>query len=483
MSHLTYKDLDGVQMRDINNYIDTINEYLGQNIRKGKNWRDAAKQLLIYLDEHNFVQHEGSEINDDTIDRFISRILEENKTINLNFLPDNKLIKPMSVKPVLHDDPVLNEYRDVYFRGLQDAKYPKRDLGKDLDVMHKYTEFFNERGSPFPKKEKKQKIGKLGMNELQNIVLTMNQDIKQIKDAQSLAGARAWVQKHGPELYHVEDVDVNGDNIPDIIVRNKDNVPVIVNGYTTSESTYPYRYSYYTEFPTAKERKEAREAGNTFREYVKGMYNPQYDEYRMKIQRDKQGNPVFANQQGLEFETKIKNSGYTKIMRPKDKTPYQAFVSGIVKPIYDALKLINRLLGKPTQSTLLTKIAAVMWNETILIPAMVYVYGNDVGNVSDAEYKKLRNKAEVKNAILNYVRWYLSKPARSIHFVPLFIRVCNEGKINPIPIESVPYLERIVKAGYLNISVSRLPQISDTQGWAAIDTQFEEEFGTWQNPK
>ena len=477
---LKQKDFRGITMKDINNYIECINIELNEHIREGVNWPDAVKNLMTYLNAHHFVENEGITINDETIDYFITRIISENKTVNLNFLPNNKLMTVVSKKPQFINDATLNEYRSKFFSGLENRQFAHRDLTKDKETIKTYTDFFNQRGSPFPKKQKQQKIGKLGMNELTDIVLTMNQDIKQIKDAQSLAGAQAWVQKHGPELYHVEDVDINGDNIPDIIVKNKDNIPVIVNGYTTCDSTYPYRYAYYTEYPTREARKAARELGDTFRERIKGMYNPQYDEYGMKIQRDKQGNPMFTNSEGLLFEQKMKNSGYTKIMRPKDKTPYQAFVKCIVKPIYDAVKQINTLLGKSTQSQLLTKVAAVMWNETILYPAMAYVYGHDVTKVSDAEWKKLRNKAEVKNAILHYVQYYLAKPVRILEFIKLFVVVCNETGLNPIPTEATPFIPGIIKCDFLNIT--KYPALNDTEGWADIDRRFEDKFGTPEHP-
>ena len=91
-------------------------------------------------------------------------------------------------------------------------------------------------------------------------------------------------------------------------------------------------------------------------------------------------------------------------MRPKDKTPYQAFVSEVVKPLYKVVQEINAFVKQPTSPQLLTKVAATMWNQTILIPAMVYVHGENVLNVADNEWKKLRNKTEVKNAIIAYVQ-------------------------------------------------------------------------------
>ena len=473
MEKLQQKHFRGITVKQLNLYIETINDYLNEHIPVVTNWSTTVKHLSDYLNEHDFIKHEGIAINDDTIDDFITRIQNENNNDNLNFLPDNKL-NQMTTKPTVYQSSVLDNYRDKYFKGLNQQHYAQRNLGNDLDKIQAYSAFYNERGSPFPKKEKKQKIGKLGMDQLTEIVLGLNQDVKQIKDAQSLEGAQAWVQKHGPELYHVEDTDINGDNIPDIIVKNKEGQNVIVNGYTTGESTYPYRYAYYTQFPTAERRKEARQNGETFREYIKGLYNPQYDDFGIKIQRDSNGNPLFGSKEGLQFESKIKNSGYTKIIRPKDKTPYQAFVSGVVKPMYDVVKLINQVMKRPTNSQLLTKVAAIMWNQTILIPAMVYVYGKEVMQVQDSEWKKLRNKAEVKTAILHYVQYYLGNEKNMLEFVPLFIEVCDHSD-NPIHPDLKEWIPSFVKARLLNIK--SMPSLNDKNAWKQIDDEFTRQFG------
>ena len=464
----------GITVKQLNLYIETINEYLNEHISIISNWKAAVKHLSDYLNEHNFAKHEGLVINDDTIDKFISRIQNENNNDNLNFLPDNKL-EPMttkSVKPPVYNSEVLNQYRSKLITGLGNQHFAHRNLTNDLDQIHAYSAFYQDRPSPFPKKEKKQKVGNLGMDQLTEIVLNLNQDVKQIKDAQSLEGAQAWVQKHGPELYTVQDADVNGDSIPDIIVKNKEGKNVIVNGYTTGESTYPYRYSYYTQYPTADARKQARADGDTFREYIKGLYNPQYDDYGIKIQRDQNGNPIYGSEAGLKFEDQMKRAGYTKIIRPKDKTPYQAFVSGVVKPMYDALKLLNKLMNKQTNPQLLTKVAATMWNQTILLPAMVYVYGENVLKVDESEWKKLRNKAEVKASILNYVQFYLGDVKRLFDFIPLFIEVSTKSG-NPIPENFVQWLPRLVKARLLDV---KPPSINDKAGWQHIDEEFARRF-------
>ena len=50
----------------------------------------------------------------------------------------------------------------------------------------------------------------------------------------------------------------------------------------------------------------------------------------------------------------------------------------------------------------------MIWNQTILIPAMIYVYGEGVMNVSDEEWVKLRSRTDVKTAIKYRVVEYLN---------------------------------------------------------------------------
>ena len=80
----------------LNNYIDTINEELGTELFHGANRKAAAQVLINFLNQHDFLNHEGAEINDETIDEFITRIKTENNNDNLNFLPNNKLEQPMT---------------------------------------------------------------------------------------------------------------------------------------------------------------------------------------------------------------------------------------------------------------------------------------------------------------------------------------------------------------------------------------------------
>lgn len=377
-----------------------------------------------------------------------------------------------SVKPNFYEDEILDTYRDQFMQTLTENNFKKRDLSNDLDSIRQFSEFYQNHELPFAKKQKKQKIGNLGMDELTKIVLNLKQDVKQIRDAQSVEGAKAWVAKHGPDLYTVHNTDINGDNIPDIVVRNKAGKNVIVNGYTTADSLYPYRHAFYTEFPTADARKAARENDNiTYRSFINSMYNPQYDEWGMKLQAE---NP-YANSAGLEFAKRVTKSGYKKTIAPSSRSPYQAYVSQVAKPIYNVIKEINTRLGVKTKSTLLTTVAADVWNQTILIPAMIYVYGPGIGDVSESEWKKLRNRKEVKTAILKYVKYYINNNQALISLVPLFVLTCEKNG-NPIDKAVQPWVPRFLMASLLNISPDDIPPTNEEgeSAWLEIEQRFNE---------
>lgn len=339
----------------------------------------------------------------------------------------------------------LQNNRNAYMNHLSTIQAPKMDLNKTLNDMQTYQQFYAEH--PFPKKAKKEKFGVEGMSQLAQIVLDMNKDIKQIKEAQSLAGAQEWVNKHGSERYVANERDINGDSIPDIVVQRKDengnpiaNDYVIVNGYTTAESTYPYRHAYYTQFPTRDDRKQARLDGENYHQFINGMYNPQYGPDHMTI-------TSYANQAGQTFAAKVKKAGYSKIIEPHNKTPYQLFTSYVIKPIWDVFKLNY---GNALSATLLTKIAANIWNQAIVVPAMFYVYGDQVQNVDDVQWKKLRNKKEVKEAVKRIVLPYLNSVKLTFDFLPAFVDLLGQNGIQ-VPEYAAGIVEIQLKARLLNM--------------------------------
>ena len=70
MSKLTSKHFKGTNMKQLNNYIEAINDYLHEKLPLSASWRGAVSTLSKYLNQYDFIKNEGREINDDTINDF-----------------------------------------------------------------------------------------------------------------------------------------------------------------------------------------------------------------------------------------------------------------------------------------------------------------------------------------------------------------------------------------------------------------------------
>ncbi len=437
MTKLLQKHFIGISMKDINNYIETINEYLNERIRKGVNWASAVKNLSTYLNEHDFVQHEGIAINDETIDKFISRLMEKmtpeyfNK---MNFLSFNKEMtnKRPVIPNFINSIEALNDMRNRSYASLDEQGFKKKDLGKAINDMAFYREQMAAINPP--KKQKQNKYGNVGMDDLVKIVSKLKQDVKQIRDTQSVVSANEWINRHKyNDLYEAVGKDLDGDGTPEVVVQTiKDKKPVIVNGFTTVPSMFPYRNSYYSAYPSVDARKEAHKAGINLRKYVNNIYNPEYDETGRKVVN-------YTGEGWNIFENAIKAAGIDEkhLIKPTKRSSYQAFVSRCISPIYHAVRYINNAKLPFT----LTAMASVIWNQFALLPAMHYVYGGSVQNVSDDQWKNLRNKKPVKQAIDQIVHDYLVNPVKIADFVPTVCEMCNQSGL-PVQPEHIPLVTK-----------------------------------------
>lgn len=244
-------------------------------------------------------------------------------------------------------------------------------------------------------KTKKVKFGNVGMNDLIKVVAQLKQDVKQIRDAQSVPSAQAWIERnnYGNVLEAVEE-DLDGDNYPEIVVKSKlTNKPVIVNGYTTTPSLFPYRNLYYDKYPTAAARK-----GKSLRNYLQNeWFNPTYTD---------DGKIDNWNQEAQDFNTHLTDRGYTKLLKPNNRTYYQLFTQKCITPFYTALKYLNHKV--PFK---LTKLASYIWNQIVINPAFIHIYGEEaIQNLSPEDVKNLRNRPEIKEAINDIVKQYLTNP-------------------------------------------------------------------------
>ena len=111
-------------MKQLNNYIETINNFLHENIPLSTSWRGTVSTLSKYLNQYDFINHEGIKINDDTMNDFITRIKSENKNDNFNFLPTNKIDNEMTqeqettnpLAQLVQDTISVNDLLQIYNR-------------------------------------------------------------------------------------------------------------------------------------------------------------------------------------------------------------------------------------------------------------------------------------------------------------------------------------------------------------------------------
>ena len=348
----------------------------------------------------------------------------------------------------------LNELRNQSFDKLEQNQVRKRDLTNAINAMSLFRE---QMAAIRPKKEKKQKYGVTGMDDLVKLVATLKQDVKQIKDAQSVQSANEWIQRHKlGDLYEARGKDLDGDGKPEVVVQTKNGQkPVIVNGYTTVPTLFPYRNAYYTTYPTVDQRKEAHKQGMNLRGWINSIYEPQYDETGRAVTN-------YSGEGWQDFENHLTKAGIDpqRLIKPKGRSTYQAFVSRCVSPIYQAIKYLN---GAKLPFSL-TEMASVIWNQFALIPAMVYVYGDNISSVSDEQWKNLRGKKSVKTAIAIIVNEYLVNPVKISELVPTACEMCNKSDM-PVESEHVPLVSKVTIAIIMHGLGALPPNPSNFNEW------------------
>ena len=392
------------------------------NLTVTKNFLQNVKVLADFLEYYNF----NGTVSYNDIRNFILFMIPHYEELNEWFKNENDKIESsntdfqnlsfskMEQLPTQPNIIRTNHLVDKNsINGLRNNLLQTQNLGKrNLNETLASIDFYQQHPIPRPKKPKKEPYGE-GMDVIGEQVLSGKRDIRRINDAQSLQGAQRWVRKHGfDEMYDVTNEDVDQDGIPDIIVKRRiDNKPIIVNGYTTVDSTYPYRYRYYTQFPTEEERTQY---GKGFKGYIQDIWGPQYDENGLKV------TSYSNNDAEEEFARKIKDAGYVRILKPNDKNVYQVFVSKVIKPIYNLLKKGTEN-GKYPNDKKLAKVASNVWDKVFTTAAMVYVYGDEVLNVDESKWKKLKSRKEIKDAVDKFALPYIINGVdKIVEFFPIF---------------------------------------------------------------
>jgi hypothetical protein len=222
---------------------------------------------------------------------------------------------------------------------------------------------------------------------LYQLVQGLKRDIRLIKDAQSKRGAEDWIVRNGLENHlYVDDRDIDGDSVPDIIVRRRDtSKPYIVKGYTTEQSNYPQRHLYYDTYPLAADRKDHSMRDyideNAIDEFGDGGYTRTYTQPWQRI---------------AEASTK---AGYKFKLPNKKLTNNQVFKYFIMKPLVFAFKKVCKARNyKPNlPPNIMPRIEAYFRDNVIVMPVMKEVYKDKLFQTPKEEWPKLAQRQAVKD--------------------------------------------------------------------------------------
>jgi hypothetical protein len=299
-----------------------------------------------------------------------------------------------------HDNPILSEpQRLVYSEVAKNLR--KRDLNEDsgmLDLVKKWRAADPRRIIP---PEPKRLPPKIGMNELLGLIQNMHRDIKFIKDAQSYEGAMDWIYKNGyQDSLNVVNEDIDGDNIPDIIIKNRvTGEPYVVKGYTTTQSDYPYHYRYYTNHPTKESRKE-----EPYKDWLNNILvsDIEFDNDSKKYTR--KYNPETLKQIELS-----RSKGYKLPIPPQKLSLTTSFNHFILKPIMTAIKMIikdsynssddYKIFDISIDGKLSRQIESYIRANVIYYPVLGAIYGvEELKGITQDKINKLIMRKDVREA-------------------------------------------------------------------------------------
>jgi hypothetical protein len=155
---------------------------------------------------------------------------------------------------------------------------------------------------------------------LMRLIAEKKRDIRLIREAMTQQGAQNYIDRRGlGEFLMVDNADIDGDEVPDIVVRERGtNLPITVKGYKTEQSDYPIRSTYYSEIPREQRK------GYSLKDYLDTKLGTRYT---TPTQRE------FIDVNNANVLNTFKRLGY-KDMFPKTKiTIPNAFKIHVFKPI------------------------------------------------------------------------------------------------------------------------------------------------------
>lgn len=241
---------------------------------------------------------------------------------------------------------------------------------------------------------------KIGMKELENIILDLQRDVKRVAKAISPQGAQEIVDKHNQanpkNLWSLDTSDRNKDGIPDVVIQNSRGESMYVNGYTTKRSNYPYAFAYYAQYPTRKDR-----SNYPLSQFKKDMWQTQYvedgEDYHAL------GNVAYVKPELFNDEN-ANLSGYA-INEPKRMSPYTRYRKFFIGPlIAEAIRELAQshiYVPKRYRLQFIASLCARLW-ETDLNARFYQRFG---AVTKEAQTKVKKNyKGEIDNWVTSVIQ-------------------------------------------------------------------------------
>lgn len=293
--------------------------------------------------------------------------------------------------------------------------------------LNEYAPYFNDRVNAIKDTVGTgigRNAGKPGMEQLANIVVNLQRDVKRLKKLQSLQGVKDFVSEKGVDRngrpWKFDIKDPNHDGIPDYFVYDRDGNLKYVNGYTTTQSDWAYRQQYMDDRYVKKKNNE-EPTWHSMKEYVHDVYRPQYGEDYQTITN------YAGNYEALD--NKLKARGLTP-KKPRNLTPMQAFTKYLTTPSINYF--IEKFKLSRNQINFI-KINSQLWNNVVVYP-ILYNLGVDVNDVKRVQSvkKDKKFKALMKQVVKDLID---SKNGAFVNLIKTIGQYCS---LSPEQLNAIP---------------------------------------------
>ena len=192
---------------------------------------------------------------------------------------------------------------------------------------------------------------------------------------------RGLIKNNPYEDWQIDDTrDIDGDNKPDIIIKNAQGVPKIINGQTIKRSRHPKREAYYSEIPDKAER-------INYNKLVKAgeakPFSKQFNAFTITQTPD---GVVISN---------ADERNTTKA------TPYRLFSQKFFSPIWEHLKkLLPENMPNTEKMAMYRTLLSTMWSR---IKDVVYGILGVAKPNNDEDIKYVENKKSFKNQLKDII--------------------------------------------------------------------------------